>query len=110
MAIGGEGKLVRIDERTNHVTAVTIGGSPQSLVAGDGKVWASVQTPPAAQPSGGTAVLSAPHLTTLDPGVEFNGVTSWVDYATCAMLLNYPDEPGAGAGVWFPTPPAPSRP
>ena len=96
VAIAGEGKLVRIDERTNDVTAVTVGGSPQSLVAGDGKVWASVQTPPAAQPSGGTAVLSAPHLSTLDPGVEFNGVTSWVDYATCAMLLNYPDEPGAG--------------
>jgi ABC-type oligopeptide transport system substrate-binding subunit len=31
----------------------------------------------------------------LDPGVEFNGAPSWVDYATCAMLLNWPDEPGA---------------
>ena len=32
---------------------VRIGGSPQSLIVGDGKVWASVQTPPPAQPTGG---------------------------------------------------------
>jgi DNA-binding SARP family transcriptional activator/ABC-type transport system substrate-binding protein len=93
----GDGTLVRIDEHRNRVTAqIEIGGSPQALAAGDGKVWVSVQTPPAAQPSGGTAVVSAPIIASLDPGVEFNGETSWVDYATCAMLLNYPDEPGAG--------------
>src|SRR6185295_14003761 len=66
---------------------------------GGGKVWASVQTPPAAQPTGGTAVVSVPSFvarTALDPAVAFNGPASQVNYATCAMLLNYPDEPGAG--------------
>jgi YVTN family beta-propeller protein len=98
VASGGEGRLVRIDERTNRRTAaVAIGGSPQSLVVADGKVWASVQTPPAAQPSGGTAVVSVPsYVDTLDPAVAFSGAMSQVEYATCATLLNYPDEPGAG--------------
>jgi YVTN family beta-propeller protein len=98
VASGGDSKLVRIDERSNRVTAkVEIGGSPQALVVGGGKVWASVQTPAAAQPSGGTAVVSVPsYVTTLDPAVAFNGGASPVEYATCAMLLNYPDEPGAG--------------
>jgi YVTN family beta-propeller protein len=98
VASGGDGTLVRIDERGNRVTAtVAIGGSPQSLVVADGKVWASVHAPPAAQPTGGTAVVSVPsYVTTLDPAVAFNGGASPVEYVTCSMLLNYPDEPGAG--------------
>jgi DNA-binding SARP family transcriptional activator/ABC-type transport system substrate-binding protein len=98
VAIGGDGTLVRIDERSNKVTKVEIGGSPQSLAVGGGKVWASVhQTPPAVQPSGGTAVMRAPaYMTSLDQAVASNGAASWVGYATCAMLLNYPDEPGGG--------------
>ena len=35
-------------------------------------------------------------MTTLDPAVAFNGGASPVECATCARLLNYPDEPGAG--------------
>ena len=97
VANGGDGKLVRIDERTNRVTAkVEVGGSPQALAVGGGKVWASVRTPAPAQPSGGTAVVGVPsYVTTLDPAVRFD-VGSQVVYATCATLLNYPDEPGAG--------------
>jgi YVTN family beta-propeller protein len=96
VASGGDGKLVRIDERRNDVTAtVPIGGSPQSLVVADGKVWASVQTPPVTQPSGGTAVVDVPSPgTSLDPAVAGGG--SPFTYATCAMLLNFPDEPGSG--------------
>ena len=97
VASGGDGTLVRIDERSNKVTAkVEIGGSPQALAVGGGKVWASVQTPAPAQPSGGTAVVGVPsYVTSLDPAVRFD-VGSQVVYATCASLLNYPDEPGAG--------------
>ena len=41
--------------------------------------------------------MSVPsYVTTLDPAVAFNGAASQVVYATCATLLNYPDEPGAG--------------
>jgi YVTN family beta-propeller protein len=98
VASGGAGKLVRIDQRTNRVTAtVKVGGSPQSLAVASGKVWVSVQPPPPAQPSGGTAVVSVPSfVTTLDPAVAFNGGASPVLEATCAMLLNYPDEAGPG--------------
>ena len=97
VASGGDGKLVRIDERSNKVTAkVAIGGSPQALAVGGGKVWASVQTPAPAQPSGGTAVVGVPsYVTTLDPAVRFDPGSQAV-YATCATLLTYPDEPGAG--------------
>jgi YVTN family beta-propeller protein len=97
VASGGTGKLVRIDERTSRITAtVTVGGSPQSLVVADGRVWVSVQPPAPAQPSGGTAVVSVPYfVTSLDPQVQFNGAADVVEYATCAMLLNHPDEPGA---------------
>src|SRR5262249_31794146 len=93
----GDGKLVRIDERSNRITQkVEVGGSPQSLAVGAGKVWASVQPPPPAQPSGGTAVVSVPaFVTSLDPAVAFNGAASTLEYATCATLLNYPDEAGA---------------
>jgi ABC-type oligopeptide transport system substrate-binding subunit len=74
---------------------VQIGGSPQSLAVGAGRVWASVQTPTPAQPSGGTAVVSVPaFVTSLDPAVAFNGAASSLEYATCATLLNYPDEAG----------------
>ena len=97
VASTGDGTIVRIDERRNRVTAkVEVGGSPQALAVGGSKVWVSVQTPAPAQPSGGTAVVSVPSfVTTLDPAVAFNGGASPVEYATCALLLNYPDEPGA---------------
>jgi YVTN family beta-propeller protein len=97
VASGGDGTVVRIDERSTKVTAnVEIGGSPRALAVGGGKVWASVQTPAPAQPSGGTAVVGVPsYVTSLDPAVRFD-VGSQVVYATCASLLNYPDEPGAG--------------
>jgi YVTN family beta-propeller protein len=98
VANAGDGTLTRIDEGTGRPSArVTVGGSPQSLVVADGKVWASVQPPAPAQPSGGTVVVGAPsYVTNLDPQVQFNGAVSDVLYPTCAMLLNYPDEPGAG--------------
>ena len=57
----------------------------------------SVQAPPPAQPSGGRAVVSVPRfITDFDPaayGPAFDAAQ--ILYATCAMLLNYPDEPGA---------------
>ena len=97
VAVAGDGKLVRVDQRTNRVTAtVRTGGSPRSLVAAGGKIWASVQSPPPVRPTGGTAVVSLPSfITSLDPAVAFSWDSSQVEYATCAMLLNYPDEAGA---------------
>ena len=96
VANGGDGTLTRIDERTNRPTAhVMVGGSPQALVVADGKVWVSVQPQPAAQPSGGTLVVSVPSfIYQFDPAVEdtFDGAP--IEYAICSTLLNYPDAPG----------------
>ena len=98
VANGGDGTLTRIDARRERVTAtVKVGGSPQALIVFDGEVWVSVQTPPPAQPSGGAAVVSVPrYITDFDPAVAGTIDASQIEYAgTCAMLLNYPDEPGA---------------
>jgi peptide/nickel transport system substrate-binding protein len=97
VANGGDGTLTRIDPRRDRVTAtVKIGGSPQALVVVDGKVWVSVQAPPPAQPSGGRAVVSVPRfIDEFDPAVSGTFDAAQILYAACAMLLNYPDEPGA---------------
>jgi ABC-type transport system substrate-binding protein len=98
VASGGDGKLVRIDERRSRISAtVQIGGSPQSLVVAGGEVWASVQSPPPVQPSGGTAVVSVPaFVRTLDPADSFNGGAFPEESAMCATLVRYPDEAGPG--------------
>ena len=96
MANGGDGTLTRVDERTNKRTAhVTVGGSPQALVVADGKVWVSVQPRPAAQPSGGTLVVSVPSfIHQFDPALEDTYDGAPIEYAICSTLLNYPDAPG----------------
>ena len=97
VANGGDGTLTRIDPRRDRVTAtVKVGGSPQALVVVDREVWVSVQAPPPAQPSGGRAVVSVPRfIDEFDPALVGTIDASQIEYATCAMLLNYPDEPGA---------------
>lgn len=96
VASSSDGTLTRIDERTGRVAGpVRVGGSPQALVVADGQVWASVQPPPPQQPTGGTAVVSVPSDTTIFDPAQGLGNSGGINYATCTMLLNFPDEPGA---------------
>jgi YVTN family beta-propeller protein len=101
VANSGDGTLTRIDERTGRSAAhVTVGGSPQALVVADGKVWVSVQPPPSAHSTGGTLVVSVPSgITLFDPAFADASDDSSIEYAICSTLLNYPDEPGPGAGL-----------
>ena len=96
------GTLTRIDASTGRVTgpAVQIGGSPQSLVVADGKVWVTVQRRelPATVKVGGTVVVNRPSPNApmnLDPALVNIPNANLILYSTCLELLNYPDQPGA---------------
>ena len=96
VANSGDGTLTRIDERTSRPTAhVTVGGSPQALVVAEGKVWVSVQPPLAAEPSGGTLVVSVPRdITVFDPAFAEAIDSGPIVSAICSTLQRYPGEPG----------------
>jgi YVTN family beta-propeller protein len=96
VANAGDGTLTRIDERTGRPTAhVTVGGSPQALVVAEGKVWVSVQPPAAAQPTGGTLVVSVPReITDFDPAFANAIDDGPIVSAICLTLQRYPSVPG----------------
>jgi YVTN family beta-propeller protein len=96
VANAGDGTLTRINERTNEPTAhVRVGGSPQGLAVVAGKVWVSIQSQPAAQPAGGTLVVSVPSFNVhFDPAVEDTYDSAPIEYAICSTLLNFPDASG----------------
>jgi YVTN family beta-propeller protein len=92
------GSVSRIDPETNRVTkTVDVGGGPQGVAVSAGSVWVSVQPAPIA-PAAPTqsaekralsvAVEADPGPT--DPALDSDPVRN---YATCALLLNYPDKP-----------------
>jgi peptide/nickel transport system substrate-binding protein len=93
------GTLTRIDPRAARVTnAARLGHSPQGVAVADGHVWVAVQPgpPQATAVAGGAAdvlrVLRPEGLTNgTDPLVAFG--SGEVQYATCALLFNYPDRP-----------------
>ena len=96
VANAGDGTLTRIDERTGRPSAhVSVGGSPQALVVAEGKVWVSVQPPAAAQPTGGTLVVSVPSfILDFDPAFANTIEGTPIVSATCLTLQRYPNEPG----------------
>ncbi len=58
-------------------------------------MWVSVQPPPAAEPTGGTLVVSVPRdITVFDPAVANTIDDGPIVSAICSTLLRYPDEPG----------------
>ena len=89
------GTVSRINPRTNTVVkTIPVGGSPQGIAVGGGKVWVSVQN--ALVDPGKQAGLVAHVNDQFDSGSPDPGSAdgSWeIGYATCAMLLNYPDRP-----------------
>jgi YVTN family beta-propeller protein len=92
------GTVSRIDPETNRVSrTVELGESPQGITVAAGTVWASIQARPTAptdraSEGGGdalrVAVSSDPGP--IDPALSFPTTRS---YATCGLLLNYPDKP-----------------
>src|SRR5262249_34869426 len=74
-----------------------------------GKVYVSVHAPPLPVPSGGTARMSVhSDIQEFDPALAFS-LASQAEYAACAMLVNYPDAPGA-AGLRLVPDAAPALP
>ena len=93
------GSVTRIDPGSARVTrTIRVGHSPQGIAIVGGDLWVAMQASPApsAVPPAGRAtdVLTALRpdgLPGTDPAVTFGGTQ--IFYATCALLLTYPDRP-----------------
>ncbi len=105
VANSGDGTVTRIDPKTEKAIAtIPVGGSPQAITVAGDRAWVTVdaQTISAsAVAAGGTArVDSAFDVSSMDPALAN---TPWqVLYATCAMLLNYPDRAGLAGSQLVP--------
>jgi YVTN family beta-propeller protein len=91
------GTVDRIDPQTKRVEeTVDVGEAPQRLTVAHGLVWVSVQRrapgPPAPSnaPGGVARMLAADVPDTTDPALDLDLQRN---FATCAMLYNYPDRP-----------------
>jgi YVTN family beta-propeller protein len=93
------GSVSRIDPETNRVTqTVELGEAPQGVTVAAGTVWVSVQPAPKvpaapAKTPDEEALIVADEPGTIDPALGPSDPVR--EYATCALLLNYPDRPGA---------------
>jgi ABC-type transport system substrate-binding protein len=68
-------------------------------------VWVSVRPRRRADEGGGGTVRVETHevVDFLDPALAYVAQVGWqIQYATCAKLVNYPDEPGAAGAVLSP--------
>jgi len=103
VANSGDGTVSRLHPGTGRVThTIPVGGSPQDVVVADGRVWVSVRPRRRADEGGGGGIVrveTPSDVDTLDPALSYVTSVGWqIEYATCAKLVNYPDEGGA-AGV-----------
>ena len=100
VANSGDGTVTRIDPRTDMIQAIiSVGGSPQAITIADGRAWVTVdqQTikPTDLASGGGTLRMDSElNVDSTDPPLEAFPPTPQILYATCAKLLNFPDEPG----------------
>jgi YVTN family beta-propeller protein len=100
VANSGDGTVTRVDPTTNKVTAtITFSGSPRAITFADGRVWVTVGAPAvslAASPQGGVLRIDSPiDVDSMDPALAYyTDLSIQMLGATCAKLLNYPDEPG----------------
>ncbi len=95
VANGGDGTVSKIDPRSDRVVqTVRVGGRPTELIAAAGRIWVSVQSRVA--PATGGSALRVDYsydIGSLDPPLAGTAGALQVEYAICAKLLNYPDEP-----------------
>ena len=76
------------------VQTIRVGGSPQAIAVGNGRVWVSVQTAlfgPGIQ--AGVLRVASIGIDSLDPAIGYTFDAWAIQYVTCANLLNYPDRP-----------------
>ena len=102
VANSGDGTVSRLHRGTGRVThTIPVGGSPQDVVVADGRLWVSVRPrrPLGEGGSGGVVrVETEEDVDFLDPALAYATLSWQIQYATCAKLVNYPDERGpAGA-------------
>jgi YVTN family beta-propeller protein len=100
VANSGDGTVSKLDPDNGRVTdTVPVGASPQDVVVADGRVWVSVRprTEDAQGFPGGTVrVETQAGVDSLDPALAYDPTSVGLLNATCAKLLNYPSEVGAG--------------
>jgi peptide/nickel transport system substrate-binding protein len=97
VANSADGTVSVIDPRQNKVEkTIHVGGHPAGVAIGAGKIWISVQPDVREAAAGGGGRLRIENrydVDSLDPALA-STTSSWaIEYATCAKLLNYPDEP-----------------
>jgi YVTN family beta-propeller protein len=108
VANSGDGTVSRIDPRRERVSAtIRVGGSPQAIAVAGRRAWVTVDAPaipPTGLPAaGGTArVDAAQDVDSLDPALAYEPDSWQILYATCAKLLNYPDQSGQRGSVLAP--------
>ena len=85
-----DGTVMRLDPRSGRVSkTIRLGGTPSAFAAADGLVWVAIaQPPPQSPPPGGARFTTEDDFTSLDPAFG-----SWLQHATCANLVTYPDKP-----------------
>lgn len=92
------GTVSRIDPVHSRVSAtIHVGQSPESVIVADHRLWVSLETPPAVHAARRTDDRASLRvLLSQDPG-SADPVRVFLNYqqayATCALLLNYPDAP-----------------
>jgi YVTN family beta-propeller protein len=102
VANSGDGTVTRINPTTDKPATITVGGSPQALTVAAGRVWVTVDgrsiAPTDAGRAGGTVRMvsfnDVDDVYSMDPALADGGVSWQLIYATCAGLVNYPDEAG----------------
>jgi peptide/nickel transport system substrate-binding protein len=108
VADSGDGTVDRIDTHTNRVVAaIAVGGSPQAVTVAAGRVWVTVDAEtirPAAstQADGILRMQSESDVDSMDPALAYAPLSWQLLYATCAKLLNYPDQAGASGSRLIP--------
>jgi YVTN family beta-propeller protein len=105
VANSGDGTVTRIDPVTDkRIATIVVGGSPQAITFAGDRAWVTVDAlaiPATDLPvDGGTARLVSHYdVDSMDPAL---GGSFQMLYATCAKLVNYPDEAGHGASRLVP--------
>jgi YVTN family beta-propeller protein len=98
VANSGDGTVSRIDPHVNRVVhTIVVGGSPDHVAVAAGRVWVTVQAgvAPVGTAAGGTLrIVQQTDFNSTDPALmaSYGPQAAQFEYATCAKLLDYPDQ------------------